>query len=421
MKVIVAHPGKQHSFQTAQALKRTGDLFAYITTIYDRRGSLTNFLNNRILKGDVKKKGSGRHCEELQNKEVIQFCEFRSLMNLLVSKMQLPSKFKIWMNDALADSFGRKVAKYAIKNNVDAVIMYDCTSNSCFKILKKKAPNIKCILDMSISHRAYLKEIYQKDIRKYNVTTFQKEQSFLWDMNNMRRYVEETKYPDAFLVASEIVKYSIRVQGIEENKIFRVPYGVDCTKFDYKKRGELKKPLQLIFVGQVNHRKGIHHLLHVMEHFSENEVIVKVVGSIDKKSYLYTEFCNSSNIEFCGFVTRDRIATLYKESDVFVLPTFGEGFALVILEALSCGLPVITTQFAGGNDAIQTGKNGIEYDALNEGELEKAIRWFIEHPQKFPEMSTAARETAEQYTWENYYEQVSRAVNDIVNGRENKV
>ena len=48
MKIIVAHPGKQHSFRTAQALKQNGDLFMYITTIYDKPGSLTHFLNHHF-------------------------------------------------------------------------------------------------------------------------------------------------------------------------------------------------------------------------------------------------------------------------------------------------------------------------------------------------------------------------------------
>lgn len=419
MKVIVAHPGKQHSFQTAQALKRTDDLFAYITTIYDKPGSLTNFLNRCILKGDAKKKGSGRRCEALQDNEVIQFCELRSLLNLFLSKIKLPSKFKVWMNDSMADSFGRKVARYAIKNNVDAVIMYDCTSNSCFEMLKERAPNIKRILDVSISHRAFLKDTYEKDITLTGDVCVKEENLFLWNEHNMSRYLDEVKLAQHFLVASKVVSQSIQEHGGNASKIYRIPYGVNSKRFDYQRKKSLAKPLNMLYVGQVNHRKGIHHLFHVMERFSEDDICVKLAGSIDKSSELYTRYVGKKNIEFCGFVTSDRLAKLYKDSDVFVFPTIGEGFGLVVLEALSCGVPVIITNLAGGNDAIITGVNGIEYDALNEDELEKAIRWFLDHPEKLPEMSEAARRTAEQYTWERYYEQVSEAVNDIVGRKEN--
>lgn len=420
MKVIVAHPGKQHSFQTAQALKRTDDLFAYITTIYDKPGSLTNFLNRCILKGDAKKKGSSRRCEALQDNEVVQFCELRSLLNLFSSKIKLPRKIKVWMNDSMADSFGRKVARYAIKNNVDAVIMYDCTSNSCFEMLKERAPNIKRILDVSISHRAFLKDTYEKDIALTGSTCVKEENLFLWNDHNMSRYLNEVKLAQCFLVASKVVSQSIQEHGGNERKIYRIPYGVNSKRFDYQKKKIPTKPMKMLYVGQVNHRKGIHHLFHVMERFSEDDICVKLAGSIDKSSELYAQYACKKNIEFCGFVTPDRLAKLYKESDVFVFPTIGEGFGLVVLEALSCGVPVIITNLAGGNDAITTGVNGIEYDALNEDELEKAIRWFLDHPEKLPEMSEAARRTAEQYTWERYYEQVSEAVNDIVGRKENE-
>ena len=417
MKVIVAHPGKQHSFQTAQALKCSGDLFAYITTIYDKAGSLTNFLNDHILKGDAKKKGAGRRCDALEDQEVVQFCEFRSLLNLFFSKVKLPKKFKVWMNDSMADSFGHKVARYAIKHNVDAVIMYDCTSNICFEILKKKAPHIKRIMDVSISHRAFMKATYEKDMELTGNTCVKAENLFLWNADNMSRYIDEVKLTDYFLVASKVVSQSIQEQGVDESRIYRIPYGVNSEKFDYQKKEELELPLNMVYVGQINHRMGIHHLFHVMERFSESEISLKLAGSVDKSSELFTNYTNRKNIEFCGFVTRDRLAELYQSSDVFVFPTIGEGFGLVVLEALSCGIPVIITSLAGGNDAITTGVNGIEYDALSENELEKAIRWFMEHPEKLPEMSEAARKTAEQYTWERYYEQVSAAVHDIV-GRE---
>ena len=55
MKVIVAHPGKQHSFQTATAFKKSGDLYKYITTVYNKPHTWTRLLT-KIAKGDLQKK-----------------------------------------------------------------------------------------------------------------------------------------------------------------------------------------------------------------------------------------------------------------------------------------------------------------------------------------------------------------------------
>ena len=77
-------------------------------------------------------------------------------------------------------------------------------------------------------------------------------------------------------------------------------------------------------------------------------------------------------------------------------------------------MPVIITRYAGGNDAITTGVNGIEYDGLDEDALENAIRSFLDNPEKLPMMSMAARKTAEQYTWGKYYDNINKAVTGIV-------
>ena len=62
-------------------------------------------------------------------------------------------------------------------------------------------------------------------------------------------------------------------------------------------------------------------------------------------------------------MTHDILAQYYQDSDVFVFPTLGEGFGMVVLEAMSCGLPVIITDIAGGNDAITDGVDGFEFVA----------------------------------------------------------
>lgn len=72
-KIIVAHPGKQHSFQTAIALKENGILFQYITTLYDKKFSLLYFLKF-ILRGKSLRKALSRKSAELEDNDVTLFC-----------------------------------------------------------------------------------------------------------------------------------------------------------------------------------------------------------------------------------------------------------------------------------------------------------------------------------------------------------
>ena len=127
------------------------------------------------------------------------------------------------------------------------------------------------------------------------------------------------------------------------------------------------------------------------------------------------EYKDRKNIHFLGFVTRDALASLYQKSDVFVFPTLGEGYGMVILEALSCGVPCIVSDLAGGDDAIIEGYNGFKFKAGDDDDLYNKIMWFMNHPDKLPELSQNSRTSVEKQTWQSYYDCVVKAVETIMN------
>ena len=65
MKIIVAHPGKQHSFRLATALEKAGVLQLYVTTLYKKSDSLLFKILNLFLSNDNKKRASGRQCKDI--------------------------------------------------------------------------------------------------------------------------------------------------------------------------------------------------------------------------------------------------------------------------------------------------------------------------------------------------------------------
>ena len=413
MKIIVAHEGKQHSFRTAEALLQKGYLYRYITTIYDKPFSLTRIVKY-LLHGDAKKKCASHRDEALPDNMVLQYCEWKGLLRLFLSKIPALYKHFPHFYDWLHDSFGRRVAEYAIRNNVDAVIMYDTNANECWKILKEKAPWIKRIQDVSIANRLFMKENFIKDIELTHDNNIKVEQAELWDDNNCKRYLEEIQDSEYFLIASNVVKRSMIFSGVKEKQLFMAPYGVDFNKFNFVPKQTLQQPLKLVYVGQVNYRKGIHHLLKVMDSFNENEVELFLAGGYTDTTPFYLQYKDRKNIHFLGFVTRDVLASLYQKCDVFVFPTLGEGYGLVILEALSCGVPCIVSDLAGGDDAIIEWYNGFKFEAGNDNDLKNKIQWFLDNPNKLPEYSLNSRKSVEKQTWQSYYDCVVKAVETIV-------
>ena len=87
---------------------------------------------------------------------------------------------------------------------------------------------------------------------------------------------------------------------------------------------------------------------------------------------------------------------------------------MVVLEAMSCGLPVIITDVAGGNDAITDGVDGFEFEAGNDDQLFEKIKWFIDHKSELPKMAEAARKKAERYTWDIYSERLQSTIDEIM-------
>lgn len=412
MKIIVAHEGKQHSFRTAEALLQKGYLYKYITTIYDKPHSLTRVVKH-LLRGDAKKKCASHRTDAIPDDIIVQYCEGKGLLRLFLSKIPFLYRHFPHYYDRLHDSFGRKVAEYAINNHVDAVIMYDTNANECWKILKKRAPHIKRILDVSIANRLFMKENFIKDMEQTHDQNIKEEQIELWNENNCKRYLEEINDSQYFLIASNVVKRSMIFSGVKEEQMFIAPYGVDCRKFDFIQKQPLKLPLKLVYVGQVTYRKGIHHLLKVMDRFSDKDVELYLAGGYSEATPFVQEYKNRKNIHFLGFVTSDVLAALYQKSDVFVFPTLGEGYGMVVLEALSCGVPCIVSDLAGGDDAIIDGYNGFKFKAGDDNDLYEKIQCFMANPNKLLEYSMNSRKSVEKQTWQSYFNSVIQAIETI--------
>lgn len=115
IKVIVAHPGKQHSFRLATALNRNNMLEAYITTVYNKKSSIGMKTLKKILPYKEAKKTEGRRCKELSDNVVVQFYSILSLVTLLLLRIDKKRKVYYHWNGFVSYLFGIRSAKYIIK------------------------------------------------------------------------------------------------------------------------------------------------------------------------------------------------------------------------------------------------------------------------------------------------------------------
>lgn len=418
-KIIVAHPGRQHSYRLASAYKKNNMLSFYITTIYDKKKSNLMKIVKKFLSRDNRKRACNRRNNDLSDKDVIQYMQYRGLIETLLFRVDKNKKIYNWLQRLDADRFGIRVAKKAIKEGVDAVVMYDVNSLEGFKYLEKHAPNIVRIQDVSIVPRPYMKKIYQDEIDKSGRNDLKIENSYLWNDKLLSRLQKEIEYTQYFFAASKFVKEGLQFCGAADSQIKVVPYGANVESDVAKKDIDEEAKLEILFVGQVIYRKGVPYLLESVGNF-EDEVNLTVTGAYNERDWFVKENINKKNVNFTGLVTIDKMQEIYEKSDVFVIPSFAEGMAQVGIEAMSCGVPIICTFNSGVADLVEDGKNGFVIPCGDSKALDEKIKWFIDNKGQIRKMGEEARQIARKYTWDNYEKNIVSATNEILQGKYNE-
>src|ERR1051325_4035986 len=99
-----------------------------------------------------------------------------------------------------------------------------------------------------------------------------------------------------------------------------------------------------------------------------------------------------------------QVLELMQSCDVLVLPSIVEGRALVQQEAMACGLPLVVTANAGGEDLVEEGRTGFLVPIRAPEQIAEKIAWLADHRDALPAMREAAQRKAASYTWEKYGE-----------------
>lgn len=405
-KIIVAHPGKQHSYRLAEALEKEGYLSNYITTVYDSENSWLMRIVKRVIGRQNKKRADNRRMDVIPQEKIIQFCEGRGLLTLAILRVDKKRYFYNKYNDHVSKVFGRKVAKFAIKKNVDAVICYDTSAQYCFEVLKKRAPHIIRIIDNAAMNRYGLCKIYQELDREYGIlenrTGFK---SYLLDEREALRFKREAFLADYHIVASSFSEYTLTSIGINEDCITVIPYGVETDLIPHKENYSVSGKLKVLFVGEISPQKGVYNLLQMAEIF-KNEIEFHVVGGgIEKLSKENQEKIKETTI-YHGYLLQEDLFRLYSNCDVFIFPSLGDGFGFVVVEAMAAGLPAICSTNSVGSDVVRNGENGFVFKAGDSECLKNRIEYFLKNRYDVEKMGKAAASSAKEYTWENYNKKV---------------
>jgi glycosyltransferase involved in cell wall biosynthesis len=216
---------------------------------------------------------------------------------------------------------------------------------------------------------------------------------------------------DHVITVSEASKRDIvELTGIAPEKISVTPLGVDHTRY-YPQNSDLelsrfgiRKPF-LLYVSRIEHPgKNHQQLLRAFDNLKKKLRIphqLVLVGSDWKGAgdvhALARTLPSRDDIVFTGFFPEEHLPQLYNQAELLVFPSLYEGFGLPILEAMACGLPVVSSNRASLPEVV--GDAGLLFDPDLEGSLEQNIGQVLESPTNRQRLSAAGRLHSLKFDW----------------------
>jgi glycosyltransferase involved in cell wall biosynthesis len=209
---------------------------------------------------------------------------------------------------------------------------------------------------------------------------------------------QECDLADRIVVNSEWSREGLVRSGVPAEKLSVIPLAYEAPKIvdqksdvrqvrSYPDRFTNERPLRVLFLGQVNLRKGVARLLEAAQMLRDEPVEFWIVGPVQVASV--KRMADRARVKWFGPATRKQAAESYRAADVFILPTLSDGFAMTQLEAQAYELPIIASRFCGR--VIETGRNGIILEEPSAGCIAAAIRECIADPGRLQNLAAASR------------------------------
>ena len=209
---------------------------------------------------------------------------------------------------------------------------------------------------------------------------------------------EELRLADYVFVPSQHVRHTL-AGVVADEKIRAVNYGAPPVRRQKQVSCDSSRPLKVLFVGLLAQHKGIGYLIEAIDLLG-SQVELTLVGRRFQANPRVDEAC--SRWRWFESLPHSRVLDLMQEVDVLVLPSLTEGCALVVLEALACGLPVIVTPNTGSLEFVHDGCEGFVVPICSSDAIAERLHTLGRDRELLAAMSSNAHATAAEKSWESY-------------------
>lgn len=205
---------------------------------------------------------------------------------------------------------------------------------------------------------------------------------------------------DRFVATSQAIAQELMDAGVPAERITQVPNGVETDSIPARERYDLHNTVHLIFVGRLHEQKGLDVLLaafqQIVRQYPDLNLRLQLLGDgplRESLKELSQALGISRKVEFVGMT--DHVFKYLGDADIFVLPSRAEGLSNALLEAMTCGLPVVVSNIPANLNVTEHGQNGLVFTAGDPNSLASAVESLLEQPELRARLGKSARQTIE--------------------------
>jgi glycosyltransferase involved in cell wall biosynthesis len=387
-KAVICFAGPRDRYQSALALQENHALEALVTEAYfSKFWAETGFCGKNFHRFAKVR----HHADIPASKAVPSYGAFVRTLQARFDRRKDSPHF------AIADRLlSEKAGQVALARRAP-LIAYSYYADAAFRMME--GSGLPRILFQVHPNGRHLRELFQKEIEK--VPEAKASLMEETEMSPLFAHNDETfAMADAVICASSFTKHSLAAAGSKAPSHV-IGYGVDLDLFSARTIAPAAKPLTVGFVGALSQRKGARYLLGALAALpkSSTKLIIYTRTSVDRDLIRGFE---SVDIEIRGGLSDAALAADLKGCDLVALPSIAEGFGLVILEAMACGVPVLCTTSTGGADFIVHRQNGLLIEPGSTEAIRRELEWALTHRDELFQMGQAARLEAAKHTWAAY-------------------
>ena len=385
---VIVFAGPRDRYQSALALQENHALEALVTEAYFSKFWAETGLCGKNFHRFAKVR---HHADIPATKAVRAYGAFVRTLRARFNRRKDSPHF------AIADRLlSEKAGQVALLRHAP-LIAYSYYADAAFRMME--GSGLPRVLFQVHPNGKHLRELFQREIEKVpeakGSLMEETEMSPLFGHND-----ETFAMADAVICASSFTKHSLAVAGsIAPAHV--VGYGVDLDLFSARTVAPVGKPLTVGFVGALSQRKGARYLLGALAALPKGsaKLIIYTRTSVDRDLIHGFE---GVEVEIRGGLSDAALAADMKNCNLVALPSIAEGFGLVILEAMACGVPVLCTTSTGGADFIRHRQNGLLISPGSAEAIEQELVWALAHRDELFQIGQAARLEAAKHTWAAY-------------------